>query len=141
MDIKDFKHKIKLKVRFGDLDAMRHVNNATYLSYLEEARIAYFKDVLNQPKNDLDFGAVVARIEIDYIQPLMLGEEIEIFSRVSKMGNKSTDVENLITVNRDGKKIVAASALSKLVSYDYDKQKSMVISEEVKNIINSYENN
>lgn len=138
-DIKLFKHKIKIKVRFSDLDAMRHVNNATYLTYLEEARIAYFKDVLKMPKNDLDFGAVVARIDISYLQPVVLGEEIEVMTRVSKMGNKSSDVEHIIIINRHGEKITAAEALTKLVSYDYENLHSTVIPEKVKNRIKEYE--
>ena len=137
--IKDFKHKIKLKVRFSDLDAMRHVNNATYLSYLEEARIAYYKDVLNMPKNGLDFGAVVAKIEISYIRPLSLGEEIEVFTRTAKFGRKSSDIENLITVERDGKEIIAAAALTKLVSYDYKELKSIETPEDVKKKIEQFE--
>ncbi|MHB8579494.1 MAG: acyl-CoA thioesterase [Ignavibacteriaceae bacterium] len=140
MDIKNFKHSIKIKVRFSDLDAMRHVNNATYLSYLEEARIAYFKDVLNKPMEGLEFDAVVARIEIDYQQPIIFGDEIEILSRVSKMGNKSSDVEHLIIVNRKGNKIIAASVLTKLVAYDYTTLTSFPIPESVKNQIEKYEN-
>ncbi len=139
MDIKNFKHSIKIKVRFSDLDAMRHVNNATFLSYLEEARIAYFKDVLNKPMEGLDFDAVVARIEIDYQQPIILGDEVEILSRVSKMGTKSSDVEHLIMVNRKGNKIIAASAMTKLVSYDYTKLTSFPIPENVKKQIEKFE--
>ncbi|MHB1687751.1 MAG: acyl-CoA thioesterase [Ignavibacteriaceae bacterium] len=139
MDIKDFKHSIKIKVRFSDLDAMRHVNNATYLSYLEEARIAYFKDVLNKPKNGLDFDAVVARIEIDYQQPIILGDEVEILTRVSKLGNKSSDVEDLILVERNGAKFIAAAAVTKLVSYDYEKQISFPTPESIKKKIEEFE--
>ncbi len=137
--IKDFKHKIKIKVRFSDLDAMRHVNNAAYLSYLEEARIAYFKDVFEKTKDGLDFGAVVARIEIDYLLPIMLGDEIEVVTRVSKMGTKSSDVEHLILVERNGTKVAAASALTKLVSYDYEKQISFVTPAWVKKKIEEFE--
>jgi acyl-CoA thioester hydrolase len=137
--IKDFKHKIKIKVRFSDLDAMRHVNNATYLSYLEEARIAYFKDVLEKPKDGLDFEAVVARIEINYHQPIVLGDEVEVVTRVSKMGTKSSDVEHLILVERNGTKIVAASSLTKLVSYNYEKQISFITPDRIKKKIDKFE--
>jgi acyl-CoA thioester hydrolase len=138
-DINLFKHKIKIKVRFSDLDAMRHVNNATYLSYLEEARIAYFKDVLDKPKNGLDFEAVIAKIEINYHLPIMLGDEVEVATRVSKMGNKSSDVEHLILVNKNGMKVVAASALTKLVSYDYTKQISFATPDRIKKKIEEFE--
>ncbi len=138
-DITLFKHKINLTVRFADLDAMRHVNNATYLSYLEEARIAYFNQILNLPAYNLDFGAVVARIEINYIQPIVLGDQLEIFTRVSKLGNKSTDVENLIAVVKNGNKTIAAEALTKLVSYDYEKLVSVPVADSIKNKIREFE--
>ncbi|MGA7723089.1 MAG: thioesterase family protein [Ignavibacteriaceae bacterium] len=139
MQEKNFKHKIKINVRFSDLDAMRHVNNAAYLSYLEEARISYFNDVLNRPKNSLNFGVVIARIEIDYLQPIMLGDELEIITRVSKLGNKSSDVEHLIIIIRGEARIHAASALTKLVSFDYQSQRSILIPENVKEKIIAFE--
>jgi acyl-CoA thioester hydrolase len=139
MEEKEFKHKIKLVVRFSDLDAMRHVNNAAYLSYLEEARIAYFNDVLGRAKNSLEFGAVIARIEIDYLQPIVLGDELEIFTRVSKIGNKSSDIEHIIIIQRGNNRIVASKSLTKLVSYDYRKLESVPLPESVKNKILAYE--
>jgi acyl-CoA thioester hydrolase len=139
MEEKNFKHKIKINVRFSDLDAMRHVNNAAYLSYLEEARISYFNDILGRPNNSLNFGAVIARIEIDYLQPINLGDELEILTRVSKIGNKSSDVEHLIIIERGSERIQAAAALTKLVSYDYKKLQSMPIPEEMKSKIKMYE--
>ena len=139
MRIENFKHKISFKVRFSDLDAMQHVNNAAYLSYLEEGRIAYFNCVLNLPKNNLDFGAVIARIEIDYIQPIIIGSEIEVYTRVSKIGNKSSDIENLITVKRKDNNLIAAKAVTKLVSYDFEKLISVPITEDVKEKIRHFE--
>jgi len=52
MNIKNFKHKTKIIVRFSDLDAMQHVNNATYLTYLEETRIDYFNTLFSRKKID-----------------------------------------------------------------------------------------
>src|SRR4030065_219621 len=100
MNIKNFKHKTKIIVRFSDLDAMQHVNNATYLTYLEEARIDYFNTLFNRKKNRLDFEAVVGRIEIDYLFPIQFGDEIEVFTGISKMGNKSVDVEHIIAIKK-----------------------------------------
>ncbi len=138
-DIKLFKHKIKVEVRFSDLDAMRHVNNATYLTYIEEARIAYFNEVFKREKNNLDYSAIVARIEMDYIQPINLGDKVEVFTRVSKIGNKSTDVENIIMIERDGNKLAAATALTKLVAYDYKKLQSIQIPDDVRRKIEVFE--
>ena len=138
-EIRQFKRKIKIKVRFSDLDAMRHVNNATYLTFIEEARIAYFNEVLGRDKSSLNYNAIVARIEIDYLQPINLGDKLEVLTRVLKMGNKSTDVENLIIIDRNGEQIAAASALTKLVAYDYKKLESIQIPGIIRDKIEAYE--
>lgn len=139
MNIKDFKHKTRIKVRFSDLDAMQHVNNATYLTYLEEARIDYFNNLFNRRKESLDFEAVVGRIEINYIYPIVLGNEIEVFTRVSKFGNKSVDVEHIIAIRKDNEYIEAATSVTKLVFYDYKTRTTKFIPVEAKKTIAKFE--
>lgn len=134
-----YNHKISIKVRFSDLDAMGHVNNASYLSYLEEARLAYYNHVMNMDTNNLEFNAVVARIEIDYVDQIRLGDEVEVYTRTSKIGNKSSDVEHLVVVTNNNKKEIAAKAFTKLVSFDYKMGESVPVSEETKRIIQEFE--
>ena len=139
-EIEKFRHKISVKVRFSDLDAMGHVNNASYLSYLEEARLAYYNQVLKVDTNSLKFNAVIARIEIDYIDQIRLGEVVEIYTRTARIGHKSSDVEHLVVVANNGNKKIAAKALTKLVSFDYRKNVSVSVSEEAKKTIEEFEN-
>ncbi|GAB4138686.1 MAG: thioesterase family protein [Ignavibacteriales bacterium] len=139
MNIEQFKHKIKITVRFSDLDAMRHVNNATYLSYLEEARLGYFNEIFKRDKSSLDFEAVVGKIEINYLYPIVLGDDIVVLTRVSKFGTKSADVDHIIAINKDGNLITAATAFTKLVFYDYKTQVTKVIPDDVKEKIAKYE--
>ena len=138
-EIRQFKRKIKIKVRFSDLDAMRHVNNAAYLTYLEEARIDYFNELFNRKKESLDFDAVVGRIEINYLYPIVLGDDVEVFTRVSKLGTKSVDVEHIIAVKKGNEFITSATSLTKLVYYDYKTQKTKVMTDDVKDRIAEYE--
>ncbi len=138
-EIKKFKHKTKIVVRFSDLDAMQHVNNATYLSYLEEARIDYFNKLFNRRKESLDFDAVVGRIEINYIYPIVLGDKVEVFTRVSKIGNKSVDVEHIIAICKNNVLVKAATSVTKLVYYDYKAQTTMVIPIAEKEVISNFE--
>ncbi len=140
-DLEKFKHKVKIKVRFSDLDAMGHVNNATYLSYLEEARIGYFYEILEIPHDSLNFNAVVAKIDIDYLNELHLSENVEVLTRVVKFGQKSSDVEHLIVTKRNGEIVVAARALTKLVSYNYKEHRSINTPEYVKKAIIEFERN
>lgn len=74
------KYQNKQYVRWGDLDAFGHVNNATYLVYAQEARFAWSKMI----------EMVVARAEVDFIAPIYTGDiyiDVEIW--VNKIGNSS----------------------------------------------------
>lgn len=139
LDIKNFKHKTKIKIRFSDLDAMKHVNNATYLTFLEEARIKYFNDLFNKKESDLDYQAVVGRIEIDYLYPIVLGDNVEVFTRISKIGNKSLDVQHIVAIRKEDKIIKAAVSLTKLVYYDYQSQTTKPIPHQEREVILKFE--
>ncbi|WP_233493201.1 thioesterase family protein [Meiothermus sp. Pnk-1] len=80
---------IPIWVRYSDLDTFAHVNNAVYLSYLEEARAAYYR-ALHSLEPDLpEFKTLVARSEVDYLRPILLGQRVEVHVRVTAVGNKS----------------------------------------------------
>lgn len=139
MELERFKHRISIKVRFSDLDAMGHVNNAAYLSYLEEARFAYYNHVLGIDTNGLDFNAVIARIEIDYLEQIRLGDNVEVYTRTSRIGNKSSDVEHLIVVISDQGRKIAAKAFTKLVSFDYKRNQTIPVPERERTVIENFE--
>ncbi len=114
----DFVHRES--VRFRDVDAMGHVNNAVFLTYLEDARIAYL----------LQFGAevakmILARVEIDFRAPLRMGDEIEIGVRPSGVGTKSFELEYEV---RSGD-TTAAEAKTVIVSFDYETGQSVEVPE------------
>lgn len=138
-ELKKFKRRIKINVRFSDLDAMQHVNNAKYLSYLEEARLDYFNTLFNRDKSRLDFEAVVGKIDINYHYPILLGDEVEVLTRISKIGNKSVDVDHVIRINKGNEFIKSATAFTKLVFYDYKTQTTKIIPEAIKKIIANFE--
>ena len=101
-------------VRFRDCDAMGHVNNAVFSTYLEQARIAIL--------GGLD-TFILARVEIDFRAELRAGEAVEVRSRCARIGTKSFDLEHEITA--DGR--VVAEGKSVLVSYDYERGESVPV--------------
>ena len=68
----DFEYETELQVRFRDLDAMGHVNNAVYATYLEQARVDYYADVLGVGLDDID--TVLVNLEIDYRHEVTLDD-------------------------------------------------------------------
>jgi acyl-CoA thioester hydrolase len=109
-------------VRFRDLDALGHVNNAVFLTYIESARVAFLQH-LGAAATLEDMSIIVARIEIDFRAPVGFGEEVEITVRATRFGTKSFDLDYELRV--DGK--VVAEAKSVLVGYDYVRGESVEI--------------
>jgi acyl-CoA thioester hydrolase len=110
------------RVRFRDCDAMGHVNNAVYSTYLEEARIGVLGNLSS---------FILARVEIDFRAELRMGEEIEVRTRCSRIGTKSFDLEHVIAA---GDRVVA-EAKSVLVAYDYDLGGSVPVTEELRRLL------
>ena len=112
-------------VRFRDLDAMGHVNNAVFLTYLESARTAFFirSGVVERLQ---DLAMVVARAEIDFRSAVGALEEVEVGVRPARFGTKSFDLEYEL---RAGGRLVA-EAKTVLVGYDYGRQQTIAIPDE-----------
>jgi acyl-CoA thioester hydrolase len=119
----DFVHREH--VRFRDVDAMGHVNNAVLATYVEQARIEYLRHlgVLNGP---LYMGMILARLEIDFLAPAQPSGEIEVGVRASRSGNKSFELE--YELRQDGREVARASTV--LVAYDYERARSMPLPDE-----------
>lgn len=137
-EIKKYKLQTPISVRYNDLDTLHHVNNATYLMYLEEARVHYAKHVLgwNGDLNQLDM--LLASVKVDYIQPLFLNSPVVIHTRVSKIGNKSFEMEYLIVIEEIERKL-AAKASTVLVYFDMKTQKTSIIPEKLRKAIEAFE--
>ena len=117
--LNDFPFVHRERVRFRDCDAMGHVNNAVYSTYLEESRIGVLGGLA-------DF--ILARVELDFRSELRAGEEVEVRTRCSRIGTKSFHLEHVISAN--GR--VVAEAKSVLVSYDYERGESLPVPDELR---------
>ena len=110
-------------VRFRDLDAMGHLNNAVYSTFLEQARLAFL-----EPQGARVRSMILARLEIDFRSPVELGENVDISVKPARVGTKSFELEYLLTVG--GRTVAEAKTV--LVAYDYDTAQSMEIPNEWK---------
>jgi len=102
-------HSIKIKVRGYHLDMYRHVNNARYLEFLEEARWHFIESKidLNQwMKKGLGF--VVASITINYRKPASLDQVLEIQSKVSHISLRNATIEQKIFLENTDKLVADA---------------------------------
>jgi len=85
-----FFHWTEINVRFRDIDALNHVNNAVFNTYFEEARVRFIQDIPGFMKSMEDrHSFVLVRIEVDYIRPIFLTETVLIGSSIVEYGNTS----------------------------------------------------
>jgi len=137
-ELKNFTHTIKIPIRYNDLDTLGHVNNKAYLSYLEEARIDFHKNVFGW-NGKLEFNAVVARIEINYKKPVFYGDSLYAYTKLSQIGNKSFEISTVFVVEKRENTIVKVSdSKVVLVNIDLNTGKPTMISETDKEKLKTY---
>ena len=113
-------HEKRIEIRWRDLDALRHVNNAVYATYLEEARDEWFVRALGPDGNFWDY--VLARVAIDFRRELTQDDEaLVVRTRLVRIGTSSLTFREEI-VSLAG--WVAAEAESVVVARDRDTGRS-----------------
>lgn len=132
-----FRFRMNLEIRWSDMDEMKHVNNAVYLTYLEQARILFFHDVL---KIDWEQdGFILANANIDFIQPMVYPNASFIYMRTSRIGTKNFESRYLITSMVNGNEGLMAAATTIQVMFDYSRGKSIAVPEIFKQRLIEYE--
>jgi acyl-CoA thioester hydrolase len=129
----DFACRHPVDVRLADTDAMGHVNNANYLTYIEIARIAYYEQVIAKPLplgvHGAEEGMILAEIRMTYRSPAFYGETLTVETRVERIGTTSFTMVHRITApaSRYGPARLVAVAESVLVSYDYQEDRPIPV--------------
>lgn len=102
-----------IQVRWRDLDALGHVNNATFASYLEMARTAAWIELFGD-RGAIDIPFFVMRLEIDYRRPVALDDEVLVWLRVGELRGASLVFEYVVEAGGE----VAAVASTRLACVD-----------------------
>ncbi|SHL99918.1 acyl-CoA thioesterase [Mucilaginibacter sp. OK098] len=123
--ISDYKYKTPIAIRFSDIDAVGHVNNAIYLTYFEVARLNYWREIINWDlrKN----GVIVGRSEVNYLKPITLEDEIVCYVRTTRIGNSSFDMMHLLVRITPNGEEICTTGKTVCISYDYSLNKSVSI--------------
>ena len=137
--LESFKHKLKIQIRFKDIDKLGHVNNANHLTYAELGRVEYFNDVVRQKIDWIKTGMILANCEIAYKRPILLEDKLFCYTKVSRFGTKSFDIENLlVTENIDGPKICAILKTT-LVCMNYETKQTTEVPKEWIEMVNAFQ--
>jgi acyl-CoA thioester hydrolase len=127
ISIKDYKHSTPIQIRFVDIDRVGHVNNATILSYFETARVVFLDEIIGRENDWYERGLILAHTEIDYLLPVYLEDKIKSYTRVTRVGTKSFEMENVLVKVKDGKEIMTAFATFVIVCMDYKTNQTVEI--------------
>ncbi len=139
-DLSIYKLKLPVKIRFSDFDMLSHINNAVYLTYLEEARIQYFTEVISRAEVDWrQEGMILARMEIDFRKPITGYHDYFIYLRCSRLGNKSFDFSYVITKEENKIPEIIAEAKSVMVCFDYSTNQTVGMKKEWRESVKNFE--
>ncbi|MCB0479573.1 MAG: acyl-CoA thioesterase [Crocinitomicaceae bacterium] len=121
-----------IQIRFSDVDLMGHVNNAVYLNYFESARMNYFRTLIRDQWDWVNFGILLGNNTVDYFKPLLLNDQVEIETKCLKIGNKSFVLEYILYVINGSKKTKYASGTSTLVCFNYNEKQTIPVPDKFK---------
>ncbi len=107
------------RVRFGDLDAMQHMNNVEFLRFFETARIDFITELApeHDPGHPDGFGFIFAECHINYRAPAFFDDVITTYVWISEMRRSALRVDFEMVVEADERKV--AEGYGWLVGYDY----------------------
>ena len=133
-----YKHKIEVQPRFNDFDPMGHVNNTIFMNYFDIGKVAYFKAVWNTDFIDWrEIGLVIARIETDFMSPILMDERVVVRTTILRIGNKSLELSQQL-INPDTNQLKAA-ARTIMVGFDVNTNSAEPITERCVEAISRYE--
>lgn len=129
-----FTSKIRIKVRFADIDCLGHVNNAKYFTYFEEARMAYFEKI-----PELDFrqlgktnpkSLILAEVTCQFKSAAILGETLVLSTGVTSVGRSSFVMGYEMAEEQSGRLVALGRSVQ--VYFDYETGKPLPLPEELK---------
>ncbi len=118
------KFSIELPVQFRDIDVMGHVNNATYLQYMETARVELARR-LGQVREGFRPGFIIASARREFKKPIRYERQITISVWVSRIGDRAWDLDYSI---RGPRGVQYAVGRTTQVAYDYKTRAAVQIS-------------
>ena len=123
------KYSSKQFVRWDDLDAMGHINNAKYLTFAQEARFVWSTEEFSATMHESTLiEMVVARAEVDFIEPIYDGGRfVDVDITIEKIGNSSFTM--VYTIGDNGKVFAKVKTVQVAVSMETKKSRPLTDSE------------
>jgi acyl-CoA thioester hydrolase len=131
----DLRFSYRVPVRFHDLDAMGHAHHSLPLIYFEEARAAYWREIVGRAGvQDVDY--VLAEIRVQFKKRVLYPATLTVRTGVTHVGNASFTM-NYQLVDEDGAVLAAGESVQ--VMFDYERGRSMPMPAETRSRIEKFE--
>lgn len=118
---------LHINPRFGETDALGHINNTVLPVWFEEARTPLFR-LFTPDLDPQDWHLIIAKIDVEYVGELFYGREVEIRTFISKLGNSSMTIHH--EAWQDGRMGARGSAV--MVHFDHDAKQSVAIPDAIR---------
>ena len=134
----DYPHTFTKEVYLYETDAFGHANNVSFVAYMESARFDLFKKLdLFDPHNVLTLPLILARLECDYKEVSHFDDTLTIYSRIADISSSSFVIEHVFV--RESDQIVVAEGKVVMVYFDYEKNRPIPITDEVRHKLRRYQ--
>ena len=131
ISLDDFKYKTAIPIRFSDMDLFGHANNAVFLTYFEQARSNYWKEIIHW--NWEEMGIILAKAEVEFISPVFLTDELFAYVKTSRVGKSSFGIDYILVAENLNNHSIKAKGKTIQVAFDYKTNKPAQIPEIYKN--------
>ena len=131
MSDKKLVHVERIPVRWGDMDAMGHVNNTVYFRFMEQTRISWFEALLPRGEAWGTTGIVIANASCNFKKAINYPGTVEIKMYAGAPGGSSLPTSYEMTVNGE----LCADGAATVVFIDMEKQKAVRIPDTIRDLI------
>ena len=121
----------KIPVRWGDMDAMGHVNNTVYFRYMEQARIGWFESLLPRGEAWRAIGIVIVNASCNFKKPINYPGTVEVKVLAGEPGGSSIDTYYELLLADE----LYADGAAKVVFVDGQKQKPLRIPDQIRKLL------
>ena len=126
---KNLVYTARMPIRWGDMDAMGHVNNTVYFRYFEQARIEWLSSLGFGPDADGE-GPVIVNAHCTFLKQLRFPGDIEVRTYIGQIGRSSFETVHEV-VRTDNPGIIWAEGGAKVVWVNYAREKSVPLVEHI----------
>lgn len=134
----DYVHYVPITVKWGEMDSLGHVNNTVFYRYSEDGRIDYIHMIADGGDTQTSDGPILADLRCSFRQQLRFPADVEIGTRVKRIGRASFELEQCLFFTETEDVIAVYDTV--VVWFDFGAQTSMRVPETIRERIREYEN-